>query len=85
MKLVVDGVIGGNLPWNLVISGMFIALGVELLGICSLAFAVGLYLPLCLSVPIMAGGIIRWVNRKCAQTTPISKKNAKPVFFIHRV
>lgn len=61
MKLVIDGVIGGNLPWNLVFCGVFIAVCVELLGINSLAFAVGLYLPLSLSVPIMAGGIIRWV------------------------
>ncbi|GAB4280623.1 MAG: oligopeptide transporter, OPT family [Candidatus Rifleibacteriota bacterium] len=61
MKLVIDGVIGGSLPWNLVFCGVFIAICVELLGINSLAFAVGLYLPLSLSVPIMAGGIIRWV------------------------
>lgn len=61
MKLVVDGVIGGSLPWNLVFCGVFIAICVELLGINSLAFAVGLYLPLSLSVPIMAGGIIRWL------------------------
>ena len=61
MKLVIDGVIGGSLPWNLVFCGVFIAICVELLGINSLAFAVGLYLPLSLSVPIMAGGIIRWL------------------------
>ncbi|MEW6711073.1 MAG: oligopeptide transporter, OPT family [Candidatus Riflebacteria bacterium] len=61
MKLVIDGVIGGSLPWNLVFCGVFIAICVELLGINSLAFAVGLYLPLSLSVPIMTGGIIRWL------------------------
>jgi len=60
MKLVVDGVIGQSLPWGLVISGMFVAAVVELLGINSLAFAVGLYLPMSLSTPIMMGGLIRW-------------------------
>jgi putative OPT family oligopeptide transporter len=60
MKLVIDGVIGQSLPWGLVISGMFIAAVVEMLGINSLAFAVGLYLPMSLSTPIMMGGLIRW-------------------------
>ena len=63
MKLVIDGVIGSNLPWALVLSGVFIAMLVEMLGINSLAFAVGLYLPMSLSTPIMAGGLIRmWVD-----------------------
>ena len=65
MKLVIDGVIGSNLPWALVLSGVFIAMLVEMLGINSLAFAVGLYLPMSLSTPIMAGGLIRmWVDRR---------------------
>jgi putative OPT family oligopeptide transporter len=81
MKLVVDGVIGGNLPWNLVISGMFIALGVELLGINSLAFAVGLYLPLSLSVPIMAGGIIRWVLEKRTTDPDLEEKRETGVLY----
>jgi len=81
MKLVVDGVIGGNLPWNLVISGMFIALGVELLGINSLAFAVGLYLPLSLSVPIMAGGIIRWVLEMRTKDPDLEEKRETGVLY----
>ena len=60
MKLVIDGVLQGSLPWALVLSGIFIAVIVEMLGINSLAFAVGLYLPMSLSVPIMVGGLIRW-------------------------
>lgn len=69
MKLVIDGVIGGDLPWALVISGVFIAMIVELLGINSLAFAVGLYLPMSLSVPIMVGGLIRfWVDWRAGRT-----------------
>ena len=65
MKTVIDGVIGGNLPWALVICGAFISLVVEMLGINSLGFAVGLYLPISVSTPIMVGGLIRWwVDRK---------------------
>lgn len=60
MKLLVQGVVEANLPWELIIIGMACALVVELLGIPSLPFAVGLYLPLSLSTPIMAGGVIRW-------------------------
>lgn len=59
MKLIVEGVLKGNLPWTLVITGMFIAFFIEILGLPTLALAVGLYLPLELSTPIMAGGLIR--------------------------
>jgi putative OPT family oligopeptide transporter len=59
MTLVIDGVLNANLPWNLVIMGGMVSLIVELLGLPSLALAVGLYLPLSLSVPIVAGGAIR--------------------------
>ncbi len=61
MKMVVEGVMEGNLPWTFVIAGAFIAIVVEILGIPVLPFAVGLYLPIHLSVPIMIGGLIRWV------------------------
>lgn len=60
MKMVVEGVMGGELPWNLVFAGVFIAIVVEILGIPVLPFAVGLYLPIHLSTPMMAGGLIRW-------------------------
>lgn len=59
MKMVVEGVMDGNLPWPLVFTGAFIAIVVEVLGIPVLPFAVGLYLPIHLSTPIMAGGLIR--------------------------
>lgn len=60
MKLVVEGVMGGNLPWNLVFVGVGIAIVVEILGIPVLPFAVGLYLPIYLSTPMMVGGAVRW-------------------------
>ena len=59
MKMVVEGVMNGNLPWALVFSGVFIAVVVEILGIPVLPFAVGLYLPIHLSTPMIIGGLVR--------------------------
>ncbi|MBR1722976.1 MAG: oligopeptide transporter, OPT family, partial [Treponema sp.] len=59
MKLVVEGVMGGNLPWILVFAGVGIAVAIEVLGIPVLPVAVGLYLPIHLSVPIFIGGLLR--------------------------
>ena len=59
MKMVVEGVMEGNLPWTLVFAGAGIAIVIEVLGIQVLPFAVGLYLPIHLSTPIMAGGLVR--------------------------
>lgn len=59
MKMVVEGVMGENLPWGLVLIGVFIAVFVEIIGIPVLPVAIGLYLPIYLSVPIMIGGLIR--------------------------
>lgn len=59
MRLVIEGVMGGNLPWTLVLIGAGIGLAVELLGLPVLPVAIGLYLPLHLSVTVMAGGLIR--------------------------
>lgn len=64
MKLVVEGVMEGNLPWNLIMTGAAIAIAVELLGVETLPFAVGMYLPIHLSMGIMLGGIIRRVVEK---------------------
>ncbi|MBQ0027177.1 MAG: oligopeptide transporter, OPT family [Lachnospiraceae bacterium] len=64
MKMIVEGVMDGNLPWALIFIGAFIAIAVELLGIPSLAVAIGLYLPLELSSTIMAGGLIKLVVDK---------------------
>lgn len=58
MSMVVKGVMGNTLPWTLIIIGMFIGACVEMMGIGSLPFAIGLYLPVSLSTPIMIGGLI---------------------------
>ncbi|MEE1197459.1 MAG: oligopeptide transporter, OPT family [Lachnospiraceae bacterium] len=64
MKMIVEGVMDGNLPWTLVFIGAFIAIAVELLGIPVLPFAIGLYLPIKLSSCIMIGGVLRWALEK---------------------
>lgn len=60
MSLIIDGVLGGKLPWGLVLLGVFIAVALELAGVASLPFAVGVYLPISASTPIFIGGIVRW-------------------------
>ncbi len=64
MKMIVEGVMDGNLPWGLVFIGVFIAIVVELIGIPVLPFAIGIYLPVQLNACIMVGGIIRLIFDK---------------------
>lgn len=59
MKLIVEGVMGGDLPWTLVFIGAFIAVVVEIIGIPVLPFAIGIYLPVQLNACIMVGGLVR--------------------------
>lgn len=59
MKLVVEGVMGGTLPWGLVFCGVFVAIMIEILGLPVLPVSIGLYLPIHLSAPIFVGGMIR--------------------------
>jgi len=61
MSVVIPGVLEGNLPWGLVFIGVGAALTVELLGVSSLPFAVGLYLPISLTTPIIVGGALHWL------------------------
>ncbi|HZZ56918.1 MAG TPA: oligopeptide transporter, OPT family [Opitutaceae bacterium] len=60
MSYLIKGILGRQMPWALVLFGVTIAATLEILGLPSLAFAVGLYLPLSSSTPIWAGGLIRW-------------------------
>lgn len=78
MKLVVEGVMGGTLPWGLIVCGVGIAVVIEILGIPVLPFAVGLYLPIYLSAPIFIGGLIRWFieNRKSVKSEEEKKEAA---------
>jgi len=61
MSYIIKGILGGQLPWGLVLLGAMIAITLEMSGIPSLAFAVGVYLPLSTSMPIFIGGLIRWL------------------------
>ncbi|MCC3862751.1 oligopeptide transporter, OPT family [Terrisporobacter petrolearius] len=74
MKLVVEGVMNGNLPWPLIFAGACIGLAVEVLGIPILPFAVGLYLPIHLSAGIMVGGLVRLFTEKRKKSTEAEKK-----------
>jgi hypothetical protein len=56
-----------KLPWGLVLIGAFISVVLELCGLSSLAFAVGVYLPLSTSTPIMLGGLVRWIGDKTSK------------------
>ena len=59
MKMIVEGIMGGNLPWALVFIGVFLAIGMEILRIPVMPFAIGLYLPIYLNATIMIGGVVR--------------------------
>lgn len=76
MKMIVEGVMGGNLPWILVGIGVFIAIVVEILGIPVLPFAIGLYLPIHLSTPMMVGGVVKWMVEKKKNLSEKEKKDA---------
>ena len=66
MKMIVEGVMNGNLPWSLIFIGVFIAIVIEIMGMPVLPVAIGLYLPLELSSTIMIGGLIRWITDRLA-------------------
>jgi len=61
MSTIIKGLLSQNLPWGLVLVGVFISITLELCGIHSLSFAVGSYLPIATTAPIFAGGLVRWV------------------------
>ena len=74
MKLVVEGVMGGTLPWALVLTGVGIAFVIEVLGIPVLPVAIGLYLPIHLSAPIFVGGILREVHDRRKNAAEITER-----------
>lgn len=77
MKLVVEGVMGGTLPWGLVFCGIAVAVVVEILGMPVLPVAIGLYLPIHLSAPIFVGGIIRWFFERKKTANAEEEKSKK--------
>jgi putative OPT family oligopeptide transporter len=61
MGIIINGVLGGTLNWGLVLIGVMLAIGIELCGVSSLAFAVGVYIPMQYTTPIFLGGLISWL------------------------
>jgi putative OPT family oligopeptide transporter len=61
MSYIIKGILNGQLPWSLVLLGVMTSIVLELSGVPSLPFAVGVYLPLSSSSPILVGGFVRWL------------------------
>lgn len=61
MATVINGILTHKLPWGLILLGVFLVVAVEILGIRSLSFAVGFYLPISTTLAIFAGGLVRWM------------------------
>ncbi len=80
MKTVIEGVLSADIPWNLVLTGGALAIVVELMGIPSLPFAVGLYLPLTTMTPIFVGGVIRYFLDKKRQSQTQESVNGGILF-----
>ncbi|MDX2055815.1 MAG: oligopeptide transporter, OPT family [Polyangiaceae bacterium] len=68
-RLIIDGTLGGKLPWGLVLIGALLAIMMELVGVASLPFAVGLYLPIGTSAGIFVGGMVRWLVDRRSRAT----------------
>ncbi|GGK02903.1 oligopeptide transporter, OPT family protein [Lentibacillus kapialis] len=80
MSMIVDGIMNGDLPWNLIFIGAAAAATVELFGIGSLPFAVGLYLPIHTTAPIMLGGLIRGIiSRRTKNKDELDAKNERGI------
>jgi uncharacterized oligopeptide transporter (OPT) family protein len=67
MATVINGILSRKLPWGLVLLGVSLVIAVELLGIRSLPFAVGAYLPIGTTLPIFVGGVVRWLVDQAAK------------------
>jgi putative OPT family oligopeptide transporter len=81
MATIIKGLLNQNLPWGLVLVGVFISVTLELCGIRSLSFAVGSYLPIATTAPIFAGGLVRaFVERKTSAAAAESEVGAGTLF-----
>ncbi len=81
MSFVVKGVLTGTLPWTFILLGVMIGISVELLGISSLPFAIGLYLPFSLSAPIMVGALIKHIVTKISKSDGHKKSEERGILF----
>ncbi|MDP9267129.1 MAG: oligopeptide transporter, OPT family, partial [Acidobacteriota bacterium] len=67
MATVINGILNQQLPWGLVLLGVFLVIAIELLGIRSLSFAVGFYIPMATTLAIFIGGLVRWLAETAAE------------------
>jgi putative OPT family oligopeptide transporter len=67
MATVINGILTHKLPWGLILLGVFLVIGVEILGIRSLSFAVGFYIPISTTLAIFCGGLVRWLVERAAK------------------
>lgn len=78
MSYIIKGILDQQLPWTLVLFGVMISVVLEMAGIASLAFTVGVYLPLVSTLPIAVGGLIRWIvdrrNNKLPQYANLNEE-----------
>ncbi len=81
MSEVVRGVMTGNLPWLPIITGALLAASIELVGVGSLPFAIGMYLPIGLSTPIMAGGLIALLVKKVSKKKIYGRRHERGILF----
>ena len=81
MKLVIDGVLDQQLPWNLVLIGVGIALAVWALKIEPLPFAVGVYLPLSTMAAVFVGGLARYLFTRGHDETESERRREQGVLF----
>ena len=80
MSTIIKGLLSQNLPWGLVLVGVFISITLELCGIKSLSFAVGSYLPIATTAPIFAGGLVRWYVERTTGTAEESDISSGTLF-----
>jgi uncharacterized oligopeptide transporter (OPT) family protein len=81
MSVVIDGLLTHQLPWPLILLGFAIAIFVELLGVRSLTFAVGVYLPLSSTMPVFLGGIVRWIADRAYRRVPDADDEPQGVLY----
>jgi putative OPT family oligopeptide transporter len=80
MSTIIRGLLSQNLPWGLVLTGVFIAVTMELCGVRSLSFAVGAYLPIATTAPIFVGGVVRWLVERATGRAEDSEVSAGTLF-----
>ncbi len=80
MATIIRGLLSQELPWGLVLVGVFVAVTLELCGIHSLSFAVGSYLPIATTAPIFVGGVVRWWVERTTGVTSDSDLSAGTLF-----